>query len=326
MSRFAKLAVATTVATMILVALGGVVRAMEAGLGCPDWPTCYGAANPPSELAAGPLKLAWIEHSHRLWASVVMALIVVLAVAARRSATPPAVRRATLLLVPAVLSQALLGALVVWAKLDAETVTLHLAGALTILALSAYVMLHAVGRGPASGARLTGQGPGRALLVVAAVTAGVTFAQMLLGSSVTGYDAGLAFTTFPSFQGRLLPQLAAEPAPWLHAAHRALAYTLAGLVAVLVVRVRRTPGVEPLVTELVRLAAVLVLMQVALGAANIWWRLSAWTVVPHLVVGSWIWLLTVVVVLRVRWQAAPVDVAAPDAAPGPARAEQLVSR
>lgn len=322
MSRFARLAVATTVSTMILIALGGVVRAMEAGLGCPDWPTCYGAPNPPSELAAGPLKLAWIEHSHRLWASVVMGLIVALAVAARRTDQPRAVRRATLLLVPAVVSQALLGALVVWAKLDAETVTLHLAGALTILALSAYVVLHATGRAPINPPPRGIGSPSRALLVVATVTASVTFAQMLLGSSVTGYDAGLAFTTFPSFQGRLLPALAAEPAPWLHVAHRALAYTLAALFVVLVVQVRRRPDVDALVARLVRLGAVLVILQIGLGAANIWWRLSAWTVVPHLVVGSWIWLVSVLVVLRTRWQAGTVAAVAPDVS----RAEQLVSR
>ncbi|HVE63335.1 MAG TPA: COX15/CtaA family protein [Mycobacteriales bacterium] len=321
MSRFARLAVATMAATMVLIALGGVVRAMEAGLGCPDWPTCYGAANPPSELAAGPLKLAWIEHSHRLWASVVMVLIVVLAVAARRTAQPPAVRRATALLVPAVLSQALLGALVVWARLDAETVTLHLGGALTILALSAYVVLHSLGLGPTPGARLV-SGGGRALSVVAIVTTAASFGQMLLGSTVTGYDAGLAFTTFPSFSGRFLPPLVAEPAPWLHVAHRALAYTLVVLFAVLAVRVRRTPGVEPLVVRLSEVAAVLVLVQVGLGAANIWWRLSAWTVVPHLVVGSWIWLVAVVITLRVRWQHAPADVDVPRSS----RAEQLVSR
>lgn len=320
MSRFAKLAVATTAATLVLIALGGVVRAMEAGLGCPDWPTCYGAANPPAELAAGPLKLAWIEHSHRLWASVVMVLVGVLAVAARRSRQPAAVRRATLLLVPAVLSQALLGAVVVWAELDAETVTLHLAGALAILGLSAYVVLQALGRGPEAAPGLSSAGRGLSLL--AAVTAGTVFAQMLLGSMVTGYDAGLAFTTFPSFQGRVLPELAAEPAPWLHLGHRLLAYLLAVLVAVLAVLVRRTPGVDRLVVRLVHVGGVLLGVQIALGAANIWFRLSAWSVVPHLAVGSWIWVIALVVALRLRWQAGP----SATVAPVPARAEQLVGR
>ncbi|HVF20672.1 MAG TPA: COX15/CtaA family protein [Mycobacteriales bacterium] len=307
MPRFAKLAVATTVATLVLITLGGVVRAMEAGLGCPDWPTCYGAPNPPSELAAGPLRLAWIEHSHRLWASVVMVLIVALAVAARRAGQPRDVRRATRWLVPVVLSQALLGAVVVWAKLDAETVTLHLAGALTVLALSGYVTMRALGRGPAARTRLRTTPRGRLLELTALATAAVTGVQMLVGSTVTGYDAGLAFTTFPDFDGRVLPELSAHAAPWLHVTHRVLAYAVAALVVILAVRVRRTPGVDLLVARLCSIAVVLVVVQIALGAANIWWRLSAWSVVPHLAVGALIWLTTISTLLLLRWHAAPLE-------------------
>jgi len=304
--RFARLAVATTGATLVLIALGGVVRAMEAGLGCPDWPTCYGAPNPPSELAAGPFRLAWIEHSHRLWASVVMALIVAMAVAARRSGQPRSVRRATLWLVPVVLSQALLGAIVVWAKLDAETVTLHLGGALTVLALSGFVTLRTLSPArPAGSTALAESTRGRALGRLATATAAVTGGQMLVGSSVTGYDAGLAFTTFPDFEGRALPTMTAHLAPWLHVTHRSLAYLLVALVVVLVVRVRRTPDVDRAGVRLAGLVAGLVAVQVALGAANIWWRLSAWSVVPHLAVGAVIWLCAVLLVLRLRWQAAP---------------------
>ena len=308
MPRFAKLAVATTVATLVLITLGGVVRAMEAGLGCPDWPTCYGAPNPPSELAAGPFRLAWIEHSHRLWASVVMLLIVALAVAARRSGQPRDIRRATRWLVPVVLSQALLGAIVVWARLDAETVTLHLAGALTVLALSGYVMIRALGRGPAARDRLRATPRGRRLERTALATVMLTGVQMLVGSSVTGYEAGLAYTTFPDFDGRVVPQLTAHVAPWLHVTHRVLAYAVAALVVTLAVRVRRAPEVDTLVVRLSSVAVVLVAVQIALGAANIWWRLSAWSVVPHLVVGALIWLTALWALLLLRWQGSASEV------------------
>ena len=113
MTRFGKLAVGTVAATLVLIGLGGFVRAMEAGLGCPDWPTCHGSLNPPSTLGWGALKLAWIEHSHRLWASVLIVLICVLAVAAKRSRQPRNVRLVAYWMVPAVLSQAVLGAIVV---------------------------------------------------------------------------------------------------------------------------------------------------------------------------------------------------------------------
>ena len=288
MPRFAKLAVATVAATLLLIAVGGFVRAMEAGLGCPDWPTCHGSLNPPSELAWGDLKLAWIEHSHRLIASVVVALVIALAVAARGRARP--VRIAAWLLVPAVRSQALRGAIVVWLTLEAESVTLHLGGALVVLALGLYVVVRTLRPETVPvPARLAG---------LVRLTAAVAFGQMLLGSSVTGHHAGLAFTTFPSFDGHALPPLEAHLAPWLHAAHRFVAYLLAVLAVLVVVRARRTE-----LAATAYLLAGLVAVQIGLGAANVWFELSAWSVVPHLAVGSWIW--ATLVVLGIRTSAQP---------------------
>jgi cytochrome c oxidase assembly protein subunit 15 len=288
MSRFAKLALATVAATLVLVGLGGFVRAMEAGLGCPDWPTCHGALNPPSTLGYGALKLAWIEHSHRLWAALLIALIVALAVAARVTAQPRRVRLVCYWLVPAVLSQAVIGAFVVWWKLDAQSVLLHLAGAMTILGLATYVVLRSIDL-PA---------PATSLGALPLVTLAVTVAQMLLGSAVTGYSAGLAYGTFPSFNGRALPPVVANTQQVLHVAHRFTAYVVAVLVVALYVRARNA---EPLVRRTALVAVVLVGVQVALGALNVWFRLKAWSVAPHLAVGSWIVTALYVVVMRTRF-------------------------
>ena len=285
MSRFGKLAVTTVAATLVLIAFGGFVRAMEAGLGCPDWPTCHGSLNPPSSLGYGALKLAWIEHSHRLWAAVLIVLIVALAVAAQRSRQPRRVRTITLWLVPAVLSQAVLGAIVVWLKLDAASVLLHLTGALTVLALAIYVALQSAQ--PAVVRPRLGSLP--------AVTLAVTVGQMLLGSGVTGWAAGLAYGTFPSFGGRVLPPRVENTQQVLHVAHRFTAYAVVALVVALWLRARQS---EPLVARFATVALTLTFVQVALGALNIWFRLKAWSVAPHLAVGSWIVASLLVVVFR----------------------------
>lgn len=285
MSRFGKLAVTTVAATLVLIAFGGVVRAMEAGLGCPDWPTCHGSLNPPSSLGYGALKLAWIEHSHRLWAAVLIVLIVVLAVAAHQSRQPRRVRVTTLWLVPAVLSQAVLGAIVVWLKLDAASVVLHLSGALVVLSLAIYVALQSAA--PAVVPPRLGTLPSSTLAV--------TVGQMLLGSAVTGWGAGLAYGTFPSFNGNVLPPSVRGTQQVLHVAHRFTAYVVVALVVALWWRARQS---EPMVSRYATLALGLVVVQVVLGALNIWFKLEAWSVAPHLAVGSWIVAALLVVAFR----------------------------
>ena len=74
--RFTQLAWFTLGLLVVVVVTGAGVRLTRSGLGCPDWPTCHGSLNPPSSLAYGALRLAWIEHSHRLWAALLIGLVV----------------------------------------------------------------------------------------------------------------------------------------------------------------------------------------------------------------------------------------------------------
>ena len=116
------------------------------------------------------------------------------------------------------------------------------------------------------------------------LTTAAVFAQMLLGSWVTGHDAGLAYPDFPLMNGGLLPAIDAPPQA-IQVAHRALAMVVAGLVVWTAVVVwRRTRSRLP--RTLAAVAVGLVVVQVALGAANVWSRLSAAFVVPHLAVGA----------------------------------------
>ncbi|HET8788909.1 MAG TPA: heme o synthase [Actinomycetes bacterium] len=271
MSLFRRLAVVTIATTFVLIAVGGLVRATDSGLGCPDWPRCFGKLVPPAELHA------WIEHSHRLVASVVMVLVAWLVVAAWRTGQDRVVRQAAVAALALVLAQALIGALVVWWKLRADSVTLHLATALALVALLIFIDFRAR---PGGGRR---QGQDRRFVRLVAAGAGLLYLQMLVGSTVTGHHAGLAYPL-----DVLWPDLGPSVAR-IQLAHRTLAVVVGTLVVAIWLVARRSQRDHPTVTRLAGYAAGLVAVQIGLGVANVANRLSAVTVVPHLAVGALLW-------------------------------------
>jgi protoheme IX farnesyltransferase len=307
---FAKLAIAAAAATFVLITVGGLVRATDSGLGCPDWPLCFGDWIPPAELHA------WIEHSHRLVAAVfvgpLVAAIGLITLFSRR-------RRDRVLLAAAVVAgvlvivQSLLGALVVLERLRAELVTAHLGMALVVFGTTIVIAERSV-RGPFSDRPGRPGRPGLTRLV--GLTAVVLFAQMLLGATVTGRGAGLAFADFPLMDGALIPAIRDE-AQQLHFAHRALAVVLAILVGLTAWAVfRRTDDRSS--RRLALLAVGLVAVQIALGGANVVSRLQALFVVPHLAVGAALWAVLVLLYLDVR-RLAPARATVGSGDPSPAR-------
>jgi protoheme IX farnesyltransferase len=293
LNRFAKLAVAAAVATYVLIVVGGLVRATDSGLGCPDWPACFGQWVPPAELHA------WIEHSHRLVAALAVGPLVA---AVGLITVFTARRRDRTLLAAAVVAgilvilQALLGGQVVIQQLRAELVTAHLAMALTVLALT-IVIADRAADGP-----LPASAPGLPNALVVATGVAV-FAQMLLGSWVAGTGSGLAFRDFPLMHGSVWPSIVVGP-ELVQLAHRALAVAVAILVVWTARRIHRTV-VTSRTRRLASLAVVLVLVQLALGAANVWSRLSALFVVPHLAVGAALWATIMLLYLALRRSPAP---------------------
>ena len=75
-SSFQRLAVLTTVLTYLLIAVGGLVRASGAGLGCPDWPRCFGAWIPPASAADLPSQFDASQFNPTLmWTEYLLSLI-----------------------------------------------------------------------------------------------------------------------------------------------------------------------------------------------------------------------------------------------------------
>lgn len=144
----AALTALTVFLTFDLIVFGSFTRLTDSGLGCPDWPGCYGSASPwgartdiasaQAAMPTGPVTFtkAWIEMIHRYLAMTVGALILVMAVASwlRRRELPhsPWLPTATLLWV---IVQGLFGKFTVTLKLYPAIVTLHLLGGMFLLAL-----------------------------------------------------------------------------------------------------------------------------------------------------------------------------------------------
>ncbi|MEM6859306.1 MAG: COX15/CtaA family protein [Myxococcota bacterium] len=148
LDRFQKLALATTAATYLLIAVGALVRAAGAGLGCPDWPKCFDRWVPPIDVAGVPAHIdpalfnftkAWTEYINRLLGVAVGFLILATMVAAlvqhRRS---PRVLIPTISAFVLVLFQGWLGGQVVSSGLAPLVLTAHLLFALIIVSFLLY--------------------------------------------------------------------------------------------------------------------------------------------------------------------------------------------
>jgi len=282
---FRRLSLGTSVLALVLIAIGGSVRATDSGLACPDWPRCFGLWIPPADLNI------WIEHTHRLVAGVVVILLWVLSIwALRRFRSRADIVRPLLLALVLVHVQALLGALVVWHLLKAELVTAHLGMAMIVVGC---LLIATV----AAGSVPSRPGWSKLAKASAAVT-GLTFAQILVGGQVTGIGASLAFTDFPTMGGTMWPRIETAPQAF-HVLHRGLGFGLFLAVtwlALVAVQHRKAATAAGTWTDsqrwLVKLpmwAATLIVLQIVLGVANLWTRTSYLTVIPHLAVASWIW-------------------------------------
>ncbi|TMK88479.1 MAG: hypothetical protein E6G57_06675, partial [Actinobacteria bacterium] len=181
MSRLAKLSLVTTVLTFLAVTAGGLVRASGSGLGCPGWPKCYGRWIPPANAHS------IIEMSHRYLVSLsiyaAVAVLVSILVWHRRERFTFALGLA---IVPLFIAQAALGAYVVGRELIWWSVVAHLALAMVLMATLIVLTVH-LSAGPPE--PLTDRSFERLLLGAAAAT----YVLLLLGSTVTGKGAGLAY-------------------------------------------------------------------------------------------------------------------------------------
>ena len=204
------MALAGTALALVVILLGAWTRLTDAGLGCPDWPGCYGFAHVPvsadhqqianARFPDAPLQVerAWPEMVHRYGASSLGLLILTMSALTWRVAKDVQLpRRHVLVLLGLVILQGMFGMWTVTWKLWPQVVTLHLLGGMTTAALLWLLALRLGWPKPHVASE-----PGYRLGIAAMVAVAL---QIALGGWTTSNYAALACPDFPTCQTQWLP-------------------------------------------------------------------------------------------------------------------------
>ena len=276
-------AVLVAAATLVLIVAGGLVTSTESGLSVPDWPTTYGYnmfTFPLSKMVGG----IRFEHTHRLIASAVGMLTIVLAVWLARREERRWVRRLGYIALATVVTQGLLGGITVLYLLPTPVSVAHgcLAQIFFCLTITIAVVTSPRWREapPASLAAGFRRTPAARF---AAIAAGAVFLQLVVGAVMRHTKSGLAIPDFPLSLGRIVPPLDAFPVA-IAFAHRVGAVLVAALVALSAVRAIRSgrPGLEKAAIAL----SVLVVLQISLGAMTVLTGKSVLVTTAHVATGA----------------------------------------
>jgi cytochrome c oxidase assembly protein subunit 15 len=304
LSSFQTLALWTTGTTYFLILVGGLVRASGAGLGCPDWPRCFGGWIPPASAADLPAgfeasqfnaTLMWTEYLNRLLGVAVGLLIFATLISAwRHHRHTPRIFWPTLAAFLLVGFQGWLGGVVVQQALTAWIVTVHMVVALVIVSLLLYSTVYAfLFSGPASGPPASPAA--RPLLAWSTLALlALTLVQVILGTQVregidhaldAGVDRANALATVGRFD------------LW----HRDAALLIMAVSAWVFWLVWTRHRAEPALVRVTLLLAAFVGLQVLLGASMAYGALTPPAQVAHLSASSLLLGAQTVLLLLARW-------------------------
>ena len=191
------LSLLTVIFSLIVIVFGAYTRLTDSGLGCPDWPGCYGKVSPSDlNLSSGDSIKAWIEMIHRYIASTLGVMIIVIAIRAHNTRSSFLSK----LLLILVLLQGLLGMYTVTLKLYPIVVLMHLFGGITICSLAFLIWLN--------GIKFTNNIPNYKVewgRVFSSFAIACLLCQIFLGGWTSTNYAALVCPDFPFCAGKLIP-------------------------------------------------------------------------------------------------------------------------
>ncbi len=296
---------------LVVVVLGAYVRLSHAGLGCPDWPGCYGhilgipestqeieQANDAYPQRAVETDKAWKEVIHRYFAGALGLLIVFLAILSLKNRNVPNQPKGLpIFLIVLVIFQALLGMWTVTLLLKPVIVMLHLLGGLTILSLLWWLFLKT--KPVIADMRQSTITTMRPIIVVGML---LLIGQIILGGWTSANYAALACPDFPTCQGQWWPDtdfkegfifwrglgtnyefgVLENPARIaIHMSHRLLAIVVAIYWLILLVRILTGSSTTRTLRKVAGLTLLVLLVQLSLGITNIIWHLPIGIAVMH---------------------------------------------
>jgi cytochrome c oxidase assembly protein subunit 15 len=280
-------------ATVLLIVAGGLVTSTGSGLAVPDWPTSYGwnmFTFPMKHMVGG----IFYEHGHRLIASGVGFLTILLALWLWSAESRRWMRILGLVALGSVCVQGLLGGITVMYFLPTAVSTAHAGLAQIFFCLTVAIAL------------FTSRGwndprqdlvDDRSLRLVAASTTALIYLQILVGATMRHSEAGLAIPDFPLVFGGLLPPEWTSPIA-IHFAHRVGALVVTLAIAATAGHVwYHHPRHRPVLVPAILLVALL-FMQITLGAFVIWSEKNVAVNTAHVVVGALTLATSLVLTLR----------------------------
>ncbi|MEK6220863.1 MAG: COX15/CtaA family protein [Chloroflexota bacterium] len=281
--RFYKFLYFTAGMTYLLIVVGGIVRVTGSGLGCPDWPTCFGRWVPPLQINA------IIEYTHRLVATLTSPLILACAVIAwRQFPKVKAVKRPLIWVIFLLGFQGLLGGVVVLMETPPDLVAVHLGNALLILALIIVpgILVRLKGESISSETKINfNYGYGKTAVRMTFIL----FIVLVSGAFVAGSDATYACSGWPLCNGQLFP---AHPLGWIHMTHRLLVL-LASIYIVMQYHQASQQEEQSRKTALV--TVVLFFLQALVGALKVSYAFPIWLLGLHVAIAAAVWAAQVVV-------------------------------